>query len=139
MKRYIKSASSLDQLSKVIQDRLMVSGVDLVKIQSINSKYAQVKLIYSDGSESDTFTVRFKNNPNRQDASTSWNPDWKVQDDGSVVDSNNDVIGYFKLLKRKPQVTSANYQENSLVVDFGTKSIDLTENSGPQVAKAVKR
>lgn len=97
-----------------------------------------VKLLYEDGSTSNAFTVRFANKPNRKDAEIIWNPLWSIREDGAVLDESGKVVGWFKLTKQRPQVTSANYQEDSLIIDYGTRSMELTDTSGEQVAKAVR-
>lgn len=138
MKLYVRSAETLDELEKIVKDRLKVSGVRSVNIKDMNSRYMSVNLIYDDGSSSETFQVRFENKPSRKNSETDWNPDWNIRDDGAVLDKNGLVVGWFKLAKRRPKSTTPNYLEDSLTVDYGTRKIKLTEGSGSAVAKAVR-
>ncbi len=139
MKVYVRSASTLQEVSDLIRSRLKVDGVKSVELYKIGSRGATVRLFYDDGSTSRSFTVKFDNKPNRHQADTKWNPNWSIEDDGSVIDSDGSLVGWFKLSKSKPTQTSANYLEDSLVVEYGTNSIELTDTSGEQVAKAVRK
>lgn len=138
MKIYVKAADNLEQMAQVIVSRLSVDGVKKVDIIKIRHDYATVKLIYEDGSISEPFWVRYSNNPTRGDAATQWNPEWSIRKDGAVLDENKSVVGWFKLTKNKPKTTTPNYQEDSLIVDYGTRKIELTDSSGDRVAKIVK-
>lgn len=138
MKRHIHCAATLDSMKQVIEDRLSVSGVKKVEVYNINSKYASVRILYDDGTVSRSFHVRFENHPDRSAAQTAWTPGWSVLDDGTVVDANGRRVGYFKLIQKRPQSTSPNYLEDSLVVDYGTQTLPLNEESGRQVADAVR-
>lgn len=138
MKYYVHCASTLDDMKRVIVDRLTVPGVKKVEVYNMNSKFASVRIFYDDETVSKSFHVRYENNPDRSVAQTLWTPGWSVLDDGTVVDENGHTVGYFKLIQRRPQSTSPNYLEDSLVVDYGTETLPLNDESGKQVADAVR-
>lgn len=135
MKRYIRNVSSLQTLQDIVVDRLSVPGVANVEILKANSNNIHGKLHYEDGTVSDQFEVTYRSSQNRSEATTTWNPQWHVKDDGAVVDESGEIQGYFKLLKQRPQTTSRQYDENSLVIYYGVQSAKLSDDSAATIAK----
>lgn len=138
MKRYIRSAT-LDDIQNYVIELLSVPGVSYVEIVKRYADYILCKLHYTDNTTSSAFKVAYKSIQSRQDASTVWNPAWSITDDGTVVDESGNVQGYFKLLKKRPQTTSRDYDEGSLVVYYGTQSADLSEDSATKIAEKLHK
>ena len=134
MKRYIRS-STLDDIQATAIDLLSVPSVASVEIIERRVNYISCRLHYNDGTTSNVFKVTYDNIQSRKDAANSWNPTWSIKDDGTVINQSGEVQGYFKLLKKRPQSTSRDYKDDSLVVYYGAQSADLTEASAADVVE----